>query len=265
MTSADRRDSTPGAAWTARRWLMVTAQARSRSSAVKNSSATIPTAASRRCGRSISRSIKASSSPSWDRRAAASPRCSTSWAASTSRPAGLIYFDGVALLKSVATRRPAREQDRLHLPGVLPPADADGLRERPGADVRGATSPRWNAARRPIKPARARRHGRTASTTCRRCSAPANASASPSLDRWRTTRSSCLPTSQRVTSTRRTAKRSSNSSSNCTGDHGVTLVVVTHSEEVGHRAKRLIRLRDGSGHRGSGSRDSRIKPQINIR
>ena len=29
-------------------------------------------------------------------------------------------------------------------------------------------------------------------------------------------------------------------------DHGVTLVVVTHSEEVGHRAKRLIRLRDGS-------------------
>jgi ABC-type lipoprotein export system ATPase subunit len=29
-------------------------------------------------------------------------------------------------------------------------------------------------------------------------------------------------------------------------DHGVTLVVVTHSEEVGHRAHRLIRLRDGS-------------------
>jgi putative ABC transport system ATP-binding protein len=28
-------------------------------------------------------------------------------------------------------------------------------------------------------------------------------------------------------------------------DNGVTLVVVTHSEEVGHRAKRLIRLRDG--------------------
>jgi ABC-type lipoprotein export system ATPase subunit len=42
-------------------------------------------------------------------------------------------------------------------------------------------------------------------------------------------------------------------------DNGVTLVVVTHSEEVGHRANRLIRLRDGSV-----VEDQILSPTVNI-
>ena len=185
------------------------------------------------CGASACPSTRASTWPSWARRARASPRSCTSWAASTS-PAPARYRlagENVGDMDETGAGLGAQPPDRLRLPAVQPAALPDRLAQRRAAP----RLRRGGSGRTPGAGASAAldagRAGRPGPTPSRRAVRRPAAAGGHRPGPGQRPRPRSWPTSRPGPSTRRRPPTSWPCSTSCTRP-GRTLVLITHDADV---------------------------------
>ncbi len=145
---------------------------------------------------------------SWARAARASRRASTSWAASTGRPAASISFKASTSRGSRALSvRCCAATHRLHLSGVQPAERTTAL-ENVELPLIYRRVPRSRAPSARARDARAGRPRTVARNTRRQSYRAANSNGSRSRARWSRIPPSCSRTSRPATSTPRAATKS---------------------------------------------------------
>ena len=202
--------------------------------------------------RRSSRSAPATGWRSSGRRGRASPRCSTSSAASTGRRPGTYLIDGIdARALTTTSARAARPEHRLRLPDLPPARPPHALENVMLADVY-AGGDRAGPARARAGGARAGRAWATGATSCpTKLSGGEQQRVAIARALLGDRRGCCSATSRRATSTPSTPSRCWRCSTS-SRDDGLTLVVITHDEDVAAHAEPRRADRGRRAHRGDG-------------
>ena len=226
-------------------WSPADGQLRPSSSCAASRARTAATRPCRHCAASTSPSTPATGWRSSGRPGPASPRCSTSSAASTARPPARYVIDGIdASGLSEDERASLRaQQHRLRVPDLPPARPPHGARER---DARGRL--RGRRPRRSRRRARGPRSSASGSATARTSCPPSSRAASSSG--WRS-RGRCSGSPRLLLCDEPTGNLDSANTESVLAlfdelaNDGLTLVVITHDEDVAARARRAVRIVDG--------------------